>query len=209
MPSIEVGTVGGGTILSPQRSMLEMLGVAGANASQPGANAQRLARIIAAAVMAGELSLMSALAAGHLIQAHMKHNRSVPVTPGTLTPGGPPKGDVLWGQLAGAGPMTPLNQGLPTPRLSPRAQPTPAMAMTNGIAAKSAPRDSGLGLGVNGITVGAGVMGAPQARAGSTSNGNGNGIGARGVRRKENGEGSHFKHSIGHIICSNNNTNIK
>lgn len=86
MPSIEVGTVGGGTILAPQRAMLDVLGIAGAHATAPGANAQRLARIIAASVMAGELSLMSALAAGHLIQAHMKHNRSVPVTPGSMTP---------------------------------------------------------------------------------------------------------------------------
>jgi hydroxymethylglutaryl-CoA reductase (NADPH) len=86
MPSIEVGTVGGGTILAPQRAMLDMLGIAGAHPTAPGANAQRLARIIVASVMAGELSLMSALAAGHLIQAHMKHNRSVPVTPGTMTP---------------------------------------------------------------------------------------------------------------------------
>ncbi|WFD34683.1 hydroxymethylglutaryl-CoA reductase (NADPH) [Malassezia cuniculi] len=86
MPSIEVGTVGGGTILDPQGAMLELLGVRGANHTTPGANAQRLARIIAAAVMAGELSLMAALAAGHLIQAHMKHNRSVPATSGTLSP---------------------------------------------------------------------------------------------------------------------------
>ncbi|SNX87268.1 probable 3-hydroxy-3-methylglutaryl-coenzyme A reductase [Melanopsichium pennsylvanicum] len=86
MPSIEVGTVGGGTVLPPQRSMLEMMGIAGAHQSTPGANAQRLARIIAASVMAGELSLMGALCAGHLIQAHMKHNRSVPSTPGTMTP---------------------------------------------------------------------------------------------------------------------------
>ncbi|WRT65236.1 hydroxymethylglutaryl-CoA reductase (NADPH) [Kwoniella shivajii] len=88
MPSIEVGTVGGGTILSPQRAMLDMLGVAGAHPTTPGQNAQRLARIICAAVMAGELSLMAALAAGHLIQAHMKHNRSAPVTPGAVTPFG-------------------------------------------------------------------------------------------------------------------------
>ena len=87
MPSIEVGTVGGGTILDPQGAMLDVLGVRGANQDTPGANSQRLARIIAAAVMAGELSLMAALAAGHLIQAHMKHNRSVPATPGTMTPG--------------------------------------------------------------------------------------------------------------------------
>lgn len=92
MPSIEVGTVGGGTILGPQRAMLEMLGIAGAHATQPGANSQGLARIICASVMAGELSLMSALAAGHLIQAHMKHNRSVPVTPGAVTPGPFPAG---------------------------------------------------------------------------------------------------------------------
>jgi hydroxymethylglutaryl-CoA reductase (NADPH) len=89
MPSIEVGTVGGGTILSPQRAMLDMLGIAGAHPTVPGANSQRLARIICAAVMAGELSLMSALAAGHLIQAHMKHNRSVPATPGSMTPAFP------------------------------------------------------------------------------------------------------------------------
>lgn len=86
MPSIEVGTVGGGTILGPQRAMLEFLGIAGAHATTPGANSQRLARVICASVMAGELSLMAALAAGHLIQAHMKHNRSVPVTPGAVTP---------------------------------------------------------------------------------------------------------------------------
>jgi len=86
MPSIEVGTVGGGTILSPQRAMLEMMGIAGAHPTTPGANAQRLARIIAAGVMAGELSLMAALSAGHLIRAHMAHNRSQPATPGTMTP---------------------------------------------------------------------------------------------------------------------------
>lgn len=90
MPSIEVGTVGGGTILDPQRSMLELLGIAGAHPTTPGANAQRLAGIIAASVMAGELSLMAALAAGHLIKAHMAHNRSAPPshapTPGHVSP---------------------------------------------------------------------------------------------------------------------------
>lgn len=71
MPAIEVGTVGGGTFLPPQNACLQMLGVAGAHAESPGHNARRLARVIAASVMAGELSLMSALAAGHLIKAHM------------------------------------------------------------------------------------------------------------------------------------------
>lgn len=94
MPCIEVGTVGGGTILAPQGAVLELLGVKGAHATNPGQNAQQLARIIAAAVMAGELSLISALAAGHLVRAHLAHNRSQlntpstsrPVTPGPMTP---------------------------------------------------------------------------------------------------------------------------
>ncbi|KAL7921820.1 3-hydroxy-3-methylglutaryl-coenzyme A reductase [Trichoderma austrokoningii] len=76
MPSLEVGTLGGGTILDPQGSMLELLGVRGSHPTNPGDNARRLARIIAAAVLAGELSLCSALAAGHLVRAHMAHNRS-------------------------------------------------------------------------------------------------------------------------------------
>lgn len=76
MPSIEVGTIGGGTVLEPQAAMLDLLGVRGAHPTTPGANAQQLARIIAAGVLAGELSLCSALAAGHLVQAHMAHNRS-------------------------------------------------------------------------------------------------------------------------------------
>jgi hydroxymethylglutaryl-CoA reductase (NADPH) len=78
MPSIEVGTIGGGTVLAPQQSVLEMLGMKGAHPTHPGQNAQKLARLIAAAVMAGELSLLSALAAGHLIKAHMAHNSRSP-----------------------------------------------------------------------------------------------------------------------------------
>ena len=68
-------------MLAPQQSVLEMLGMKGAHPTHPGQNAQKLARLIAAAVMAGELSLLSALAAGHLIKAHMAHNRSKPATP--------------------------------------------------------------------------------------------------------------------------------
>ncbi|KAI1331364.1 3-hydroxy-3-methylglutaryl-coenzyme A reductase [Xylariaceae sp. FL0255] len=83
MPSIEVGTLGGGTILDPQGSMLDMLGVRGSHPTNPGDNARRLARIIGAAVLAGELSLCSALAAGHLVRAHMTHNRSQPPTRST------------------------------------------------------------------------------------------------------------------------------
>ena len=77
MPSIEIGTVGGGTVLPPQAACLEMLGVCGANQENPGGNATQLARIVCGTVLAGELSLLSALAAGHLVKSHLTHNRSV------------------------------------------------------------------------------------------------------------------------------------
>lgn len=76
MPALEVGTIGGGTQLASQSACLNLLGVNGSNMDSPGANAQCLARVIAGAVLAGELSLMSALAAGHLVKSHMKYNRS-------------------------------------------------------------------------------------------------------------------------------------
>ncbi|GAV65826.1 HMG-CoA_red domain-containing protein [Cephalotus follicularis] len=76
MPSIEVGTVGGGTQLAPQSACLNLLGVKGASKESPGSNSRLLATIVAGAVLAGELSLMSAIAAGQLVKSHMKYNRS-------------------------------------------------------------------------------------------------------------------------------------
>lgn len=74
MPSLEVGTVGGGTSLDAQAACLQVMGCKGGGAT-PGQNAQSLAKIVAATVMAGELSLLAALAANTLVQAHMQHNR--------------------------------------------------------------------------------------------------------------------------------------
>ncbi|KAL6220830.1 hypothetical protein ACLB2K_008584 [Fragaria x ananassa] len=76
MPSIEVGTVGGGTQLASQSACLNLLGVKGASKESPGSNSRKLATIVAGSVLAGELSLMSALAAGQLVKSHMKYNRS-------------------------------------------------------------------------------------------------------------------------------------
>ncbi|KAL2079688.1 hypothetical protein ACEWY4_025432 [Coilia grayii] len=90
MPSLELGTVGGGTNLAPQQSCLKMLGVQGANQDSPGDNARHLAQVVCATVLAGELSLMAALAAGHLVKSHMTHNRSkvnLQETTGTCTKG--------------------------------------------------------------------------------------------------------------------------
>jgi hydroxymethylglutaryl-CoA reductase (NADPH) len=51
-----------------------MLGVAGSG-DPPGTNALKLAEIVAATVLAGEVSLIGALAAHHLAKAHMKLGR--------------------------------------------------------------------------------------------------------------------------------------
>eukprot|EP00606_Chrysophyceae_sp_TOSAG23-5_P000599 GSChrysophyteH2.ASY1.ANO1.333.1 assembled CDS len=57
---------------------LEIAGVRGAakcEGSSPGDNARKLAMIVGAATLAGELSLIAALAANHLVRSHMQHNR--------------------------------------------------------------------------------------------------------------------------------------
>jgi hydroxymethylglutaryl-CoA reductase (NADPH) len=73
---MQVGTVGGGTQLTSQAACLDLLGVKGANRESPGSNARLLATVVAGGVLAGELSLLSALAAGQLVKSHMKYNRS-------------------------------------------------------------------------------------------------------------------------------------
>ncbi|WFN34444.1 hydroxymethylglutaryl-CoA reductase (NADPH) [Methanogenium sp. S4BF] len=74
LPSLQVGTVGGGTAIETQQACLQMLGVAGGGVPS-GANARAFAEIIAAGVLAGELSLLGALAAGHLARAHKQLGR--------------------------------------------------------------------------------------------------------------------------------------
>ena len=69
LPSLEVGTVGGGTRLPTQREALALLGVAGGG-NPPGSNARKLAEIIAATVLAAELNLLAALARNELARAH-------------------------------------------------------------------------------------------------------------------------------------------
>lgn len=74
LPSLPVGTVGGGTGVDTQQECLAMLGVAGGG-DPPGTNAKAFAEIVAAGVLAGELSLLGALAAQHLARAHQEHGR--------------------------------------------------------------------------------------------------------------------------------------
>lgn len=69
LPDLPVGTVGGGTGVETQAECLSLLGVAGGG-DPPGTHARKFAEIVAAGVLAGELSLLGALAAQHLARAH-------------------------------------------------------------------------------------------------------------------------------------------
>jgi len=69
MPSVEVGTVGGGTRLPCQSEALKMMDCLG------NGKAGKLAEITAATVLAGELSTLGAQAAGQLGKAHSELGR--------------------------------------------------------------------------------------------------------------------------------------
>lgn len=64
LPNLIVGTVGGGTGLPSQRGGLEILGLAGTG------HARALAEVCAGLALAGELSIIAALSAGHFTSAH-------------------------------------------------------------------------------------------------------------------------------------------
>jgi hydroxymethylglutaryl-CoA reductase (NADPH) len=64
LPNLIVGTVGGGTGLPSQRACLEILGLAGQG------QARAFAEVAAALCLAGELSIIGALCAGHFTRAH-------------------------------------------------------------------------------------------------------------------------------------------
>ncbi len=66
LPNLIVGTVGGGTGLPSQRACLDILGLAGAG------HARAFAEVCAAVALAGELSIIAALSAGHFTQAHQR-----------------------------------------------------------------------------------------------------------------------------------------
>ena len=70
LPSLTVGTVGGGTRLSPQQQNLKLLGCDTGNDA-----ARKLAEIICASALALEISLFSALASHTFTRAHMKYGR--------------------------------------------------------------------------------------------------------------------------------------
>ena len=69
LPSIVVGTVGGGTALPTQRACLEILGMAGEG------KARGLAELCGALALAGEISIAAALCSRDFTRAHRKRAR--------------------------------------------------------------------------------------------------------------------------------------
>ncbi len=69
LPDLPIATVGGGTSLETANEGLQILGVSGSG------KAREFAEIVAGTVLAGELSLVAALSAGHLARAHQQLGR--------------------------------------------------------------------------------------------------------------------------------------
>jgi len=83
MPDVPLGATGGGTQLDTQREALAMLGVS-PDPERRGEAVMRLAEIVGAVVLAGELSLMAAFTSQDLARAHEKLARGD--APGRPTP---------------------------------------------------------------------------------------------------------------------------
>jgi len=77
LPNLIVGTVGGGTQLPTQRACLEILGLAGSG------HARAFSEVAAGLALAGELSIIGALTAGHFTRAHQRLARGTSPSPRT------------------------------------------------------------------------------------------------------------------------------
>lgn len=72
LPSLVIGTVGGGVSLPTQRECLEIMDCYGTGKSK------KFAEIVAATTLAGEISLEASIVAGDFVSAHEKYGRNKP-----------------------------------------------------------------------------------------------------------------------------------
>ena len=70
IPSLIVATHGGGTSLATQRECLELLGCYGRG------TVHKLAEIIAAVALAGEISLAAAISSSDWVSSHERYGRN-------------------------------------------------------------------------------------------------------------------------------------
>lgn len=80
LPNVLVGSVGGGTGLPTQSAALKLMGLHGAG------HGAALAEVVASVCLAGEVSIMAAIADGHFSEAHRKLARARPSAPGASSP---------------------------------------------------------------------------------------------------------------------------
>lgn len=69
LPSLMIGTIGGGTNLPTQKEALNIMGIKGSG------DTNKFAQIIASTVLAGELSLLASQSAGTLAKSHIQLGR--------------------------------------------------------------------------------------------------------------------------------------
>ena len=72
LPSLNVATIGGGTGIGTGKECLQLLGCLGKN------KCRKFAEIVAATILAGELSFGASLAHGDFSNAHEKYGRNRP-----------------------------------------------------------------------------------------------------------------------------------
>ena len=72
LPSLTVATVGGGTALGTSRECLSLIGCSGSG------HARKFAEIVAATLLAGEISMAAAIASGEFVDAHEAYGRNRP-----------------------------------------------------------------------------------------------------------------------------------
>jgi hydroxymethylglutaryl-CoA reductase (NADPH) len=72
LPALSVATVGGGTGLPTQREALGIMGCYGSG------KAKKLAEVVAAALLGGEISMGAAIASGEFVAAHEQYGRTRP-----------------------------------------------------------------------------------------------------------------------------------
>ncbi len=75
LPNVIVGTVGGGTSLPSASTCLNIIGVKGEG------QAKAFAEIVAATALAGEISILAAIAQGHFVKAHASLGRKPKAVP--------------------------------------------------------------------------------------------------------------------------------
>ena len=73
LPAVTIATIGGGTGLATQREALAIMGCAGSG------KAKKLAEIVAAMVLAGEISMGAAIASHEFVAAHEHYGRNRPL----------------------------------------------------------------------------------------------------------------------------------